>query len=69
MRSKLELWKIIQENFNDYFYKGLCHTIQNIYAAKFISANEAKLLLDDLEEYAKGEGIKFYEEYFWESFI
>lgn len=51
MRSKLELWKIVEENFDEYFYGGLCGILASLKAITFLSENEYILLKKELKEY------------------
>ena len=40
MRTQLELWKVVKDNFDDYFSDGLCILISRLYIKGIISWNE-----------------------------
>lgn len=51
MRSKLELWKIVDENFDKLFRYGLCLTLYYLCMSKRISIKEHKILESELKDY------------------
>ena len=53
MRSNLELWEIVRDNFDSCWHsqKGLCHVILKLWALNFISNNEKYILFDEVNEY------------------
>ena len=40
MRTDLELWLIVKENFEEYFERGLCLTISKMHEMFIITKNE-----------------------------
>ena len=40
MRTQLELWQVVKDNFDDYFYEGLCILISRLYIKGIISMDE-----------------------------
>ena len=69
MRTKLELWLVIQANFDKYFESGLCSLIDACWFENLISFKEAQALESDLREYRKGMNKKEYIKngyYFWQ---
>ena len=40
MRTKLELWKVVNYNFNEYFIDGLCLLITKLFIKGIISKDE-----------------------------
>ena len=55
MRTDLELWLIVEENFEEYFERGLCLTISKMYEMFIITKNELNRLLEIINEYAKNK--------------
>ena len=61
MRSKLELWQLVDRHFEEYFSIGLCHVIVKLRSNGLIDINEWQSLMDgiahfgDTEEYFLGE--------------
>ena len=51
MRSRLELWKIVDENFDKLFRSGLCLTLYYLCMSKRISIKENKILERELLSY------------------
>ena len=48
MRTKLELWKLVKDNFDEYFESGLCWVIDSLYYNYEITADECHSLELDL---------------------
>jgi hypothetical protein len=48
MRTKLELWKLVKENFDEYFKSGLCVVIGSLWENDKITADEYYSLDSDL---------------------
>ena len=61
MRSKLELWQLVDKHFDYLFYSGLCPVIWKLRAMGLININEWESLVDeiahfgDTEDYFLGE--------------
>ena len=61
MRSKLELWQLVDQHFDEYFNIGLCSVIWVLRSVGLININELESLLNeiahfgDTEEYFLGE--------------
>ena len=51
MRTQLELWKIVKENFEQYFLSGLCGLIYDLTLFDIINTEEKELLKKELSEY------------------
>lgn len=51
MRSKRELWKVVDEYFDKYFYEDLCGVICRLYHNGIITLDEENLLLLEIENY------------------
>lgn len=51
MRSNLELWEIVRDNFDEYFRFGLCSLLLKLYRSRFFSLYEYITLEDELKEY------------------
>ena len=48
MRSNLELWEIVRDNFDEYFIFGLCDLIMNLQKLKIITILEKYILNKEL---------------------
>lgn len=48
MRSNLELWEIVRDNFDEYFIFGLCGLIMNLQKLKIITISEKYILNKEL---------------------
>ena len=61
MRSKLELWQLVDRHFDEYFCIGLCNVIGLLRTVGLINMNEWISLVDeiahfgDTEDYFLGE--------------
>lgn len=55
MRTQLELWQIVKDNFDAYFCNGLCLLISRLYIKGIISNLEHELLEQELSEYGDNE--------------
>jgi len=51
MRSNLELWEIVRDNFDRFFIRGLCYTMFRLYIYKKIDANEFCKLYFELKNH------------------
>ena len=51
MRTQLELWKIVKENFDECFRDGLCYLITDLYLDDIINSDELQLLKNELKSY------------------
>lgn len=48
MRTKLELWQVVKDNFDDYFKTGLCHVIDKLHIIKILEKKEYFSLIDEI---------------------
>jgi hypothetical protein len=61
MRTKLELWQLVDHHFDEYFSIGLCNVIRLLRTVGLINMNEWISLVDeiahfgDTEDYFLGE--------------
>lgn len=51
MRTQLELWQVVKDNFDEYFETGLCFLIRTLKLCSIISFEEMKSLTDELKKY------------------
>ena len=51
MRTKLELWQLVDKHFDDLFYSGLCPVIGKLRAMGLINLNECQFLFDEIEHF------------------
>ena len=51
MRSKLELWQLVDKHFDTYFSYGLCGVIWSLRSAGLININEWQFLFDEIEHF------------------
>lgn len=51
MRTQLELWKIIDEHFDDFFVTGLCSVLTRCYLDSIINYDEFKMIESEFSEY------------------
>ena len=51
MRTQLELWQVVKDNFDEYFLSGLCVLIHDLKNFGIISSEEKELLKKELSEY------------------
>ena len=51
MRTQLELWQVVKDNFNEHFETGLCLLIRTLKSCSIVSFEEMTLLTDDLKKY------------------
>ena len=51
MRTQLELWQVVKDNFDEYFKLGLCYLIRSLKFFDIISFNEMNSLTDELKKY------------------
>lgn len=50
-RTQLELWKVVKDNFDEYFKTGLCDLIFRFYLKGIISRNENVSIRNEIERY------------------
>jgi hypothetical protein len=55
MRTKLELWQLVDRHFDEYFYIGLCNVIWKLRAMGLININEWESLVDEIEHIGNTE--------------
>ena len=51
MRTQLELWQVVKDNFDEYFISGLCYLITDLYLDDIINSDELQLLKNELKSY------------------
>ena len=51
MRTKLELWQLVDEHFDAHFTYGLCRVIWCLRLKGIIDINECDYLLDELKHF------------------
>ena len=51
MRTQLELWKIVKENFEEYFSTSLCLLILKLFTRRILSSEEHNNLHKELKIY------------------
>ena len=51
MRTQLELWQVVKNNFNEYFTDGLCLLITKLYIKEIISMDEHNCINVEIKRY------------------
>lgn len=51
MRTQLELWQIVKDNFDEYFITGLCNVIKQMKTHKYINYHEWERLIKELKNF------------------
>ena len=51
MRTQLELWQVVKDNFDEYFSDGLCYLIVDLYLYDIINSEEKESLKNELKSY------------------
>ena len=51
MRTQLELWQVVKDNFDDYFSEGLCILISRLYIKGIISMDENICIHAEIKKY------------------
>ena len=51
MRTQLELWKVVKDNFDEYFECSLCKLIIRLYIKGIISRNENISIRNEIGRY------------------
>ena len=51
MRTQLELWQIVKDNFDEYFIDGLCILITKLYIKGIISMDEHNCIYAEIKRY------------------
>ena len=51
MRTQLELWQVVKDNFDEYFCSGLCLLISDLELYDIIDSEEKESLKKELSEY------------------
>ena len=51
MRTQLELWQVVKDNFDEHFETGLCFLIRTLKLCSIVSFEEMKSLTDELKKY------------------
>ena len=55
MRTQLELWKLVKDNFDEYFCTGLCLFISDLEIFDIISLGEEESLKNEIKRYGNTE--------------
>ena len=55
MRSNLELWEIVRDNFDEYFRFGLCSTIDRMFMSDIINKYEFNKLNHEISYYGSSQ--------------
>ena len=50
MRTQLELWQVVKDNFDEYYLSGLCGLIYDLKLFGIINSEEKELLKKELSE-------------------
>lgn len=50
MRTQLELWQVVKDNFDEYFDEGLCVTLWDM-QGNVMTLEEEKILIKELKNY------------------
>ena len=58
MRTQLELWKLVKDNFDEYYYNGLCVLISRLQIKGIISIDESISIHVEIKRY--GNTKKFF---------
>ena len=59
MRTNLELWLIVEQNFEEFFGFGLCGILSNLWYYGLIESNEREYLEDIIKNYKDIRGDKY----------
>ena len=51
MRTKLELWQVVKDNFDEYYYNGLCILISRLQIKGIISIDESISIHVEIKRY------------------
>ena len=51
MRTQLELWQVVKDNFDEYFKTGLCLLIGDLKFFDIISLGEKESLKNEIKKY------------------
>ena len=51
MRTQLELWKVVKDNFDEYFTTSLCLLLIKLFTKRILSAEEHNNLHKELKTY------------------
>ena len=51
MRTQLELWQVVKDNFDEYFHSGLCILIHSLYIKGIISIDESNSIHNEIKRY------------------
>lgn len=55
MRTQLELWQVVNDNFDYYFFSGLCILIFELQSCYIINSKERHLLEEELSEHGNSD--------------
>ena len=56
MRTKLELWQLVDKHFDGLFMTGLCPVITKLRIRGILNPNEWQSLLDEIEHFGSTNG-------------
>ena len=51
MRTKLELWQLVDKHFDGFFMTGLCPVIVNLSIRGILNPNEWQFLIKEIEHF------------------
>ena len=51
MRTQLELWQVVKDNFDEHFHDGLCVLIARLYVKRIISMDEHNCIHAEIKRY------------------
>ena len=51
MRTQLELWQVVKDNFDEYYYNGLCYLISRLHFKGIISIDESISIHVEIKRY------------------
>ena len=51
MRTQLELWQVVKDNFDEYFHSALCILISRLYIKGIISIDESNSIYNEIKRY------------------
>ena len=55
MRTQLELWEIVRDNFDEYFRFGLCSAIDRMFMSDIINKYEFNKLKNEISNYGSSQ--------------
>jgi len=55
MRTQLELWQVVKDNFDEHFRNGLCILISRLYIKGIISIYESNSIYNEIKRYGNAK--------------